>query len=238
MRVHVVEDFDEMSKKAADEIINELKARPFINLGLATGNSPIGVYKRLVEAFREGRISFSRTKVFILDEYYSISPESDLSFVGTVRRQFLDQVDVAEDNVFYLNGLARDPEEECHRYEEEIKRAGGIDLQILGIGINGHIGFNEPGSPWDSVTRPVDIAPETIAFNRRGGVSIPEKAMTMGIRTIMNARRIILLAAGKQKALALFKMIHGRITHEWPASILQLHPNIDIIADKDAALLL
>lgn len=238
MRVHVVEDFTEMSYLAAEEIINELKTKPSLNLGLATGNSPVGVYSRLLEAFKQDRISFSKSRIFILDEYYPISPENELSFVGAIQRRFLNHLDLLRNNIFYLDSLTSDPEGECRRYEREIKNAGGIDLQILGIGRNGHIGFNEPGSSWDSITRLVDIDPETIAVNSRGNACIPAKALTMGIKTIMNARRIILLASGKNKSLPLFNMIHGRITHKCPASILQLHPNTDVIADKDAASLL
>ncbi|MDK2879292.1 MAG: glucosamine-6-phosphate deaminase [Thermoanaerobacteraceae bacterium] len=120
MRVHMIEDFTEMSELAAEEIINELKTRPSLNLGLATGNSPVGVYSRLLEAFKQGRISFSKSRVFILDEYYPISPENELSFVGAIQRQFLNHLDIPQDNVFYLDCLTGDPEGECRRYEREI----------------------------------------------------------------------------------------------------------------------
>lgn len=241
IRVLVVEDYERLSLEAASRIAEAIRAKPHIVLGFATGGTPLGCYRRLVEMHKKKGLSFSQVTTFNLDEYVGLPPEHPQSYHYYMWHNLFNHINVRKDRVHIPNGVAEDLEEECQRYEEAIKNAGGIDLQILGIGRNGHIGFNEPGSPFDSRTRVVKLSEQTRRDNARFFRSIdevPTHAITMGIATIMEARHIILLASGKSKAGAVAKAVKGPKAVKVPASVLQNHPNCLFIIDEDAASLL
>ncbi len=206
-------------------------------VGLATGSTMKNIYSHLVKKKEEG-LSFSNVKSFNLDEYYPIERDNPQSFYDYMHRYLFNKIDINRQNIHLLSGAAPAGEVDCLAYEKAITDNGGIDIQLLGIGRNGHIAFNEPGSPFDSLTRFIQLDSQTRedAIAEFGGLAnVPRKAITMGIKTIMKARRIILVAFGKQKSPALFKAFFGPLTKEVPASILQLHPNITIVVDEDCA---
>ncbi|MCD6444643.1 glucosamine-6-phosphate deaminase [Candidatus Bathyarchaeota archaeon] len=241
MKVLIVKNYEELSLETALRIAEAVRSKPDIVLGLATGGTPLGCYRELIRMHREEGLSFSRVTTFNLDEYVGLPPSHPQSYHYYMFHNFFDHVDVRRENVHIPDGMAEDLDEECRRYEEAIKRAGGIDLQLLGIGRNGHIGFNEPGSPFDSRTRVVKLSEQTRKDNARFFNSIdevPTHAITMGIGTIMEARRIILIASGEAKAEAIAKAVKGPKTVDVPASVLQDHPDCLFIVDKEAASLL
>ncbi|MDI6871111.1 MAG: glucosamine-6-phosphate deaminase [Bacillota bacterium] len=239
MNVIVEEDYAALSQRAAGIVASQVARKPGCVLGLATGVTSIGLYEALVERYRAQEISFSRVTTFNLDEYLGLGPDDPRSFAYFMRRHFFSRVDLDPARVHLLNGVAADPEEECARYETAIAEAGGIDLQVLGVGQNGHIGFNEPGTPPGSLTRVVRLSPETVRRNSRlAGQPVPDRALSMGIKTIMQARRILLLASGRDKAAAVAEALQGEVTPAVPASILQLHPGVTAVLDRDAAALL
>lgn len=238
LMIEVVEDYDEMSRVAARFIARRLRERPSLVLGLATGETPIGTYRYLAQIARAEGISFSRVRTFNLDEYYGLGPSHPQSFRRFMEEHLFSRVDLTSAGIHFLDGLAPDPGAECRRYEEAIARAGGIDLQLLGIGRNGHIGFNEPGASLDSRTRLVRLSGETRAANSRffpdpGGV--PRLALTMGVATILEAREVILLATGPEKAEAVARAVLGPVSRDLPASALKLHPRTHFILDRPAA---
>lgn len=238
MRIIVAKDYDEMSKKAANMMASQIILKPESVLGLATGGTPVGFYKELVEIYREGRFSFKDIKTFNLDEYYGLEKENEQSYYYYMMENLFKYIDIDLSSINIPNGTAEDIEKECREYEEKIRNAGGIDLQILGIGKNGHIGFNEPDVKFEAETHLVNLDDETIESNSRFFNSpdeVPTRAISMGIKSIMHARKIILLASGKEKAEILKEMINGPITPDVPASILQLHPDVTLIMDKEAA---
>lgn len=241
IRVLVVRNYEEVSLEAALRIAGTVKSKPDAVLGFATGSTPIGCYRELVRMHRLEGLSFSRVSTFNLDEYVGLAPDNAQSYHYYMFENLFNHVDVKRSNIHIPNGMAEDLEEECIRYEEAIKQAGGIDLQLLGIGRNGHIGFNEPGSPFDSRTRIVRLSEQTRMDNARFFKSldeVPMYAITMGIATIMEAKRIILLASGETKAEAIAKAIKEPKTVMVPASVLQDHPDCLFIIDKKAASLL
>lgn len=241
MEVIIAKDYEALSKQAAIVLASQVISRPSSVLGLATGSTPVGAYKNLVSFYNEGIVDFSRAIVFNLDEYYGVAPENPCSYRWFMEDNLFKHINIRQENTHIPNGLARDTAAECREYEEKIRRAGGIDLQLLGIGGNGHIGFNEPGDSFKSVTHLVELDPGTIAANSRFFASadeVPRKAISMGIRSIMAARRIILLASGAGKAKAVYEMVLGPVTPEHPASVLQLHPQVIVILDQEAASLL
>lgn len=241
MEVIIAKDYESLSKQAAIVLASQVISRPSSVLGLATGSTPVGAYKNLVSFYNEGIVDFSRAIVFNLDEYYGVAPENPCSYRWFMEDNLFKHINIRQENTHIPNGLARDTAAECREYEEKIRRAGGIDLQLLGIGGNGHIGFNEPGDSFKSVTHLVELDPGTIAANSRFFASadeVPRKAISMGIRSIMAARRIILLASGAGKAKAVYEMVLGPVTPEHPASVLQLHPQVIVILDQEAASLL
>lgn len=241
VKVLVVRNYEELSREAANNIAEAVKAEPDVVLGLATGGTPLGCYRELIRMHREEGLSFSRVTTFNLDEYVGLPPEHPQSYHYYMFHNLFNHIDVKKENIHIPNGMADDLDEECRRYEEAIKEAGGIDLQLLGIGRNGHIGFNEPGSPFNSRTRVVRLTEQTRRDNARFFNSIeevPTHAITMGIGTIMEARRIILIASGEAKAEAIAKAVKGPRTVEVPASALQEHPDCLFIVDREAASLL
>jgi len=237
VNVVVVNNFDRMSEEVAKIMIKQITQKPKSVLGLATGSSPLRVYKLLVEYHNRGA-DFSGLTTFNLDEYVGLSKEHPQSYRQYMNENFFSHVNIKPENTFVPSGVTEDPEEECRLYEQSIKQAGGIDMQILGIGSNAHIGFNEPGTPFDSITQVVDLSESTIKDNARFFDTIeevPTKAISMGIKTIMQAKEIVLMANGGSKAKAIYGAVMGRITPEVPASVLQLHPSVTIVVDQAAA---
>jgi len=241
MRVIITVNYDEMSKKAAEIVKKQIKEKPNTVLGLATGSTPLGMYKHLIEMYKRGEIDFSNVITFNLDEYIGLSPDHPQSYHYFMFHNFFNHINIKKENVHIPNGIAEDLEEECRKYEEEIEKAGGIDLQILGIGVNGHIGFNEPEESIETKTHVVTLTEDTINANKRffkSAEEVPRKAITMGLGSIMKAKKIVLLASGKNKAEAIKETIKGQLTTKVPATVLALHPDVIIIIDKEAASLI
>ena len=233
MRFIVCEDYDEFSKKAAEFVSAQIMLKPNCNLGLATGSTPIGMYKNLVDM----NLDFSEVTTFNLDEYYPILRSNPQSYHYFMTEHLYKWVNLKKDHIFIPNGETKDPAQECIDYEKAIAEHGGLDLQILGIGQNGHIGFNEPSATLNSYTHITDLTQNTIEANSRFFNSIdevPTKALTMGIATIMRANRILLLASGKEKARVVQALKGNMIDPEIPATILAAHNNVTVIADKAA----
>ncbi len=238
MNIIVVKDYSEMSRKAAHLFVGQILQKPNSVLGLATGSTPVGLYKELIKFYKEGMIDFENVIAFNLDEYLNLDPTHEQSYARFMEENLFQFINMKEKNHHIPSGTALEFEAECDRYEELIHNAGGIDLQILGIGRNGHIGFNEPDIKFEAITHIVQLDEQTINDNARffnNIEEVPKTAISMGIKTIMQSRGIILLASGKEKADAVAGMVSGKITPELPASVLQLHPNVTIIVDEAAA---
>lgn len=238
MEIRIVKDYGEMSKKAADVVAAQIIEKPDSVLGLATGSTPIGMYKELVRMYEEGIIDFSKVVTFNLDEYVGLDEKNEQSYHFYMMQNLFKHINIDMKNVHILDGNAKDIDKECSNYEGEIEKAGGIDLQILGLGRNGHIGFNEPDVKFPKNTHIVDLSESTIEANSRffrNAEEVPKQALTMGEATIMKADRIILLANGSAKADAVFGLVKGDIKPELPASALQMHPDAVVIVDKEAA---
>ncbi|NFN85833.1 glucosamine-6-phosphate deaminase [Clostridium sporogenes] len=238
MRIIVVDNYEEMSKKAAIMVASQVILKPDSVLGLATGDTPIGMYREIINIYKNQNLNFSKVKTFNLDEYYGLSKDNDQSYYYFMMNNLFHHVNIDKDNINIPNGMMNDIEKECKEYESNIVKAGGIDLQILGIGVNGHIGFNEPGESFEAETHLVNLDKKTIESNSRFFSSkdeVPTRAISMGIKTILHSKKIILLACGQNKADAIFKTIKGKITPNVPASILQLHKDVVVIVDKEAA---
>jgi len=238
MRIIICENYQEMSRQAARFIAQRILSKPNLVLALPTGNTPLGFYRELVRMFKEGLIDFSKATAFNLDEYLGLPPHHPQSFRSYMGKYFWDHVNLRPESLYIPSSSPKNPEAECSRYEQLIESYGGLDLAVLGIGENGHIAFNEPGTPFESLTHIARLSPETRAreASRFGGLDkVPTHAITMGIKTIMHAREILLLASGEEKADALSRSLKGPVTPEIPASILQLHPNLTVIADSSAA---
>jgi|SRR5471030_780106 len=237
MRIIIVENYEEMSKKAATMVASQTILKPDSILGLATGDTPTGMYQELIKLYKNKEIDFSETKTFNLDEYYGINKENNQSYYYYMMNNFFEHININKENINMPNGIAENIDKECKAYEERISQAGGIDIQVLGIGGNGHIGFNEPGVSFEAETHLVELDSKTIEANSRFFESIeevPTKAVSMGIKTIMHSKKIILLASGIAKAEAIANAVNGKISSEVPASILQLHKDVTIIVDKEA----
>jgi glucosamine-6-phosphate deaminase len=227
MGVQIFPSYEDLSRSAAQFIADAIRQKPDLILGLAAGNTPLGVYRELVRMHRDGSLDFSRVAVFNLDEYAGLDASDTRSFTSFLRKNFIDLINVSESNVHLLKFPDMSVDVYCEDVEEAIRQAGGIDLQILGIGRNGHIAFNEPGSSFKSRTRVVKVAEP----------SAPEfaTAITMGIATILDARRILLLASGPVKAEILAKAIEGPVTETLPASVLQLHADVTFMVEASSA---
>ncbi|MEC9488693.1 MAG: glucosamine-6-phosphate deaminase [Halanaerobium sp.] len=239
MRLHIVEDYQEMSKKAATIVASQVTLKPESVLGLATGSTPLGMYRNLVQMYRDDIIDLSEVVTFNLDEYLGLGPEHPQSYHHYMHKNFFNQVNIPEDNIHLPQGNSENIEQVCREYDRKIARYKGIDLQVLGIGVNGHIGFNEPDNKLKTATHQVRLTEDTIKANSRFFSSeeeVPRRAVSMGMGSIMQARMILLLASGKQKALAIKNSISGEITTEVPASLLQLHPEVITIVDREAAM--
>ncbi|MDF2530793.1 MAG: nagB [Clostridia bacterium] len=238
MRIIIAKDYDELSKKTANLLASQITLKPNSVLGLATGSTPVGAYNELVRIYKEGDINFTEVVTFNLDEYYGLDKENPQSYYYFMMENLFKHVNINKHNIHIPNGRAKDIELECIEYENKIKQAGGIDLQLLGIGRNGHIGFNEPDVKFEAQTHLVTLDEDTIEANSRFFTAldeVPRKAISMGIKTIMHSRKIILLASGEEKAETINSMINGKITPELPASVLQLHPDVVVLLDEKAA---
>ncbi len=237
MRFIVCENYEQMSEKAADIFAAQLTLKPDSILGLATGTTPIGTYDRLVEMNKAGKIDFSKVKTFNLDEYYPIKADNDQSYRYFMNKYLFDRVNIDKANTHVPNGEAVDPDEEGKNYDKMLAEAGGVDVQLLGIGRNGHIAFNEPDSYLIAGTHKTALTEDTIEANSRlfNDISeVPHYALTMGMASIMSAKTIVLLANGRGKHDAIVKLLDDKITPDCPASFLKLHPNVIIICDKEA----
>lgn len=239
MRVIIKEDATGLAIEAAKLIINLIKRKPNCVLGLATGSTPIELYRLLVDAFKNGEISFSSVSTFNLDEYYDMTPGHHQSYRHFMEQHLFSKVDIKLENTFLPECARSDSAEDVAKhYEQEIRRRGGIDLQLLGIGENGHIGFNEPGSSLASRTRLKTLTHNTLKANSRlfeDGEYQPTLAMTMGVGTIMDAKQILILATGSNKSEAVSNMLLGSISSACPASMLQMHPHAIAVIDKKAS---
>jgi glucosamine-6-phosphate deaminase len=238
MEVIVTRDYDEMSAKAAEIVIAQIKAKPTTVLGLATGSTPIGLYKLLAKAHKEDGLDFSKMATFNLDEYVGLAPTHEQSYRRFMDKNLFDHINIPKKRTNVPDGLAKHLGAYCEKYEQMIAEAGGVDLQVLGIGRDGHLGFNEPGTSLASPTQIVALAPETVEDNARFFESedeVPRFAITMGIKTILSARICLMLANGKNKADAVRGCVEGPITSMLTASALQLHPKAIVIVDEAAA---
>ena len=237
MKVIITKNYEEMSEKAYEIVRDVIKANPNAVLGLATGSSPIGLYDDLVKAYERGEISFKNIRTVNLDEYVGLDYSSDQSYVYFMRKNLFERVDIDLANTNFPDGKAKDLEAECARYTKLVEGMQQ-DVQVLGLGSNGHIAFNEPGTPFDSTTHVVKLTESTIKDNSRLFKNIdevPRSALTMGIANIMNAKKIVVVANGANKADAIYKTVKGEITEAVPASILQKHPDVTIVCDELAA---
>lgn len=240
MNVIITENYDEMSKKAAEIIIGIVKNNPHAVLGLATGSSPIGMYDCMAKDGKENGTSYKNVSTVNLDEYVGLTADHDQSYAYFMRKNLFDRIDIDQKNTNLPCGSAPDAQAECDRYNKLLESMKQ-DVQVLGLGSNGHIGFNEPNTPFDSLTHLVDLTENTIKDNSRLFSSIdevPRQALSMGIKNIMQAKSILMVVSGKNKAAAVQGMVQGKITPSLPASVLQLHPFVTVICDKEAASLL
>lgn len=241
MRIYETMDYQDMSRKAANIISAQVIANPSCVLGLATGSSPIGTYLQLVEWYKKGDLDFSEVRTVNLDEYKDLSSEDENSYHYFMKKNLFDHINISSEFTNFPDGLAANSEEECSRYDEVIQSLGGIDLQLLGIGHNGHIGFNEPGASFEKSTHVVALAESTIQANSRLFKSleqVPTHAYTMGIKSIMQSKKILLIISGSDKAEIIRDAFMGPITPALPASILQLHPDVTLVGDKVSLALL
>ncbi|MFZ5822908.1 MAG: glucosamine-6-phosphate deaminase [Bacillota bacterium] len=234
MQIEVHPDYTNLSRRAAAIVAELVRAKPDAVLGLPTGSTPEGFYNALVES----GVSLARVRTFNLDEYLGLPQDHPESYYSFMKRHLYDRTDLRPENCAIPDGMTADPVAECRRYEEAVQAAGGLDLVVLGVGHNGHIGFNEPGTPWDSRTRKVALTDRTRQANARFFNSleeVPTHALTMGIGTILTARRILLLASGTAKAGVVREMVEGEPDTAVPVTALQTHPDVTVLLDKEAA---
>lgn len=237
MRVYVAENYTDMSRKAANILSAQVILKPDTVLGLATGSSPVGTYQQLIAWYQKGDLDFAQVRTVNLDEYAGLAPDHEQSYRHFMQENFFDHINILQGNTNVPNGLAPDLEAECQRYNQVIQRLGGIDIQLLGMGHNGHIGFNEPGHAFELETHVVDLTANTIDANARFFASrdeVPRQAITMGIKSIMQAQRIVMVVSGEDKADIVRAAFTGPVVPQVPASILQMHPNFILVGDKAA----
>lgn len=237
MKIYKMEDYNAMSRKAANIIAAQVIMKPDCILGLATGSTPIGIYENLVTWYENGDLDFSAVKTVNLDEYKGLPRENDQSYYYFMNKHLFDKINIDKANTNVPNGMEPDAEKECADYEKLIQSLGGVDLQLLGLGHNGHIGFNEPADFYEKGTHCVELQESTIEANKRFFASaddVPRQAYTMGIQTIMQAKKIIVVVSGKDKQEIVKKAFCGPVTPQIPASILQMHPDVILVGDADA----
>ena len=238
MKILVVKNYDEMSKVAAKELAEIISKKPEATLGLATGGTPVGMYKELIDMHKNNSLDFSKVTTVNLDEYVGLSGEHDQSYRYFMDSNLFNHVNIRKEYTYVPSGLAEDMLKECVNYDKRIEELGGIDVQVLGIGSNGHIGFNEPSDTLSLGTHVTDLAESTIEANSRYFASkeeVPTKALTMGLGAIMKAKKILLMVSGESKAEIMDKVVNGKITTQVPASFLQMHKDVVLIIDEDAA---
>ena len=241
MRIIKAKDYADMSRKAANIIAAQVILKPDCVLGLATGSTPIGTYKELIKGYENGDLDFSLVKTANLDEYRGLEKSNDQSYDYFMKANLFNHININFDNLNIPNGENPDADAECKRYEEVVKALGGQDLQLLGMGHNGHIGFNEPADEFVKETHCVDLQESTIQANKRffeKVEDVPTQAFTMGINTIMQAKMILVIVSGADKAEIVKKAFFGPVTPQVPASILQMHPNVVVVVDEAAASLI
>lgn len=237
MRIYCEKDYNAMSRRAANIISAEVIRHPDCVLGLATGSTPVGTYRQLIEWNQKSDVSFKEVRTVNLDEYKGLSADHNQSYRYFMNKNLFDCIDIIPENTYIPDGQASDPEEECRRYDKLVEALGYPDLQLLGLGHNGHIGFNEPDNCFIKETHVVNLTESTIEANARffsSADEVPRQALTMGIGCVMKSHSILLAASGADKAEALYKAICGPITPQCPASILQLHPEVIIVCDEAA----
>lgn len=238
MKIIIAEDYKELSRRAANMISAQIILKSDSVLGLATGSTPVGIYDQLAERYQTGDLDFSQIFTVNLDEYYGLSAEDRQSYHYYMTKYLFSRVNLSKAHCFLPDGTNLDSRIECKRYQNLIEDLGGIDLQLLGLGHNGHIGFNEPADSFEKEVYLVNLTEQTIQANQRffeSAKEVPRQAYTMGIGTIFQARKILLAVSGKEKAEALYQVAKGRICPQVPGSILQIHPDVTVIADKGAA---
>ena len=237
MRIIKAKDYKEMSRKAANVISAQIIMKPGCVLGLATGSSPIGTYQQLIEWYDKGDLDFSDVKSVNLDEYKGLTKDNDQSYYYFMNHNLFKHVNINLANTYIPDGTAQDSDAECRRYNQVIQSLGGVDLQLLGLGHNGHIGFNEPGEAFEKETHLVELAPSTIKANSRlfeNPENVPKYAYTMGIKNIVQARKIVVIVSGEDKANAVKEAFFGPVTPQVPASILQMHNDVTVVCDEAA----
>ena len=237
MRIIVAKDYQELSVKAASILAAEIALNPECVLGLSTGSTPIGAYDQLVERYERGEVDFSKVSTVNLDEYEGLSGEDEQSYRYFMNKHLFDRVNIEQSNTYIPDGMAADTQKECEKFEEIIQKLGGIDVQLLGIGFNGHIGFNEPDSIFRNKTHVTPLDEVTVEANKRffdSADDVPKFAYTMGVGTIMRGKKLLLLVSGAGKAEIVAKAFCGEIDPQVPASILQVHPDVTIVGDEAA----
>lgn len=241
MRIVIAKDYEDMSARAARIVAGQIYLKPNSVLGMATGSTPLSMYKELIRVHKEVGLDFSEIVTFNLDEYLGLPKEDEQSYNYYMFENFFNHINIKKENIYIPDGMMKDVEQECKQYDRDIQVKGGIDLQVLGIGNNGHIGFNEPDIKFEATTHKVKLDEETINANARFFATIeevPRFAISMGIKTIMHAKKILLLASGENKAEVIYRALFEGITPEIPASILQLHQDVTVIVEENAAQLL
>jgi len=241
MKVLIFNDYDQVSEAAADLFTEILVSNPKVVIGLATGSTPIGLYQGLIRRYNEKTLDFSKVTTFNLDEYIGLTPDNPQSYRSFMQENLFRHINIPAKNTNILSGIEKNHRNSCSEYEKRIAKAGGIEIQVLGIGSDGHIAFNEPGSPLQSRTRVVTLTHQTIEDNARffhSADEVPQYAVTMGVGTILEARKIVLIATGRNKAEAVFGAVEGPVTSMNTASALQFHQDTTVILDHEAASLL
>ena len=237
MIIYAGKDYNDVSRKAANIMSAQIIMKPDAVLGLATGSTPVGMYKQLIEWYKKGDLDFAKVTSVNLDEYKGLSGDNDQSYRYFMNTNLFDHVNIDKTKTYVPNGLEEDSEKACADYNAIIRSVGGVDMQLLGIGGNGHIGFNEPGEAFEKETHCVNLTESTIKANARFFASmdeVPKQAYTMGIKNIMQARKVLLIVSGEGKAEILDKVLYGPVTPQVPASILQLHNDLTVVADEAA----
>lgn len=241
MNVLIYESEEQIGIAAGNYMCGQVLQKPNSVLGLATGSTPLKPYSQMIELYKKGVVDFSKVTTFNLDEYVNLDVNDKNSYHSFMHENLFDHINIPEENINFLDGNAEDPEEECRRYEEKIKATGGIDIQLLGIGSNGHIAFNEPADCFQRWSHVVTLKESTVKDNSRFFKSIdevPTQAVTMGIGSIMQAKKILIIAIGENKAKAIKQLIDGNVTPMCPASVLQFHTDVTLMLDKAAASLI
>lgn len=241
MNVLIYDNEEQIGIAAGNYMCGQVLQKPDSILGLATGSTPLKPYSQMIELYKKGIVDFSKVTTFNLDEYVNLDVNDKNSYHSFMHENLFDHINIPEENINFLDGNAEDPEEECRRYEKKIKAAGGIDIQMLGIGSNGHIAFNEPADCFQRWSHVVTLKESTVKDNSRFFKSIeevPTQAVTMGIGSIMQAKKILIIAIGENKAKAIKQLIDGNVTPMCPASVLQFHKDVTLMLDKAAASLI